>query len=81
MTAIEEATKRLRFLGTPLFRGLSDRPWPLVPWEGGWCAWGRFIWGKGPKVELRLEGASVWYTVVGRRGKGAVVLFALEPRL
>ena len=30
--------------------------------------------------ELRLEGASVWYTVVGRRGKG-VVLFALEPRL
>jgi len=28
--------------------------------------------------ELRLEGASVWYTVVGRKG---VVLFALEPRL
>ena len=34
MTAIEEAAKRLRFLGTPLFRGLSDRPWPVVPWEG-----------------------------------------------
>ena len=32
----------------------------------------------GPKVELRLEGASVWYAVVGRKG---VVLFALEPRL
>jgi Mg2+/citrate symporter len=72
MTAIEEAAKRLRFLGTPLFRGLSDRPWPLVPWEGGMVRLGE---------ELRLEGASVWYTVVGRRGKGAVVLFALEPRL
>jgi len=33
--AMEEAAKRLRFLGTPLFRGLSDRPWPVVPWEGG----------------------------------------------
>jgi Mg2+/citrate symporter len=70
MTAIEEAAKRLRFLGTPLFRGLSDRPWPLVPWEGGMVRLG---------TELRLEGASVWYTVVGRRG--GMVLFALEPRL
>jgi hypothetical protein len=67
--AMEEAAKRLRFLGTPLFRGLSDRPWPLVPWEGGMVRLGE---------ELRLEGASVWYTVVGRKG---VVLFALEPRL
>jgi hypothetical protein len=71
MTAIEEAAKRLRFLGTPLFRGFSDRPWPLVPWEGGMVRLG---------TELRLEGASVWYAVVGRRGKG-MVLFALEPRL
>jgi hypothetical protein len=69
--AIEEAAKRLRFLGTPLFRGLSDRPRPLVPWEGGMVRLGE---------ELRLEGASVWYAVVGRRGRG-VVLFALEPRL
>jgi hypothetical protein len=61
MTAIEEAAKRLRFLGTPLFRGLSDRPWPVVPWEGRMVRLGE---------ELRLEGASVWYTVVGRRGKG-----------
>ncbi len=69
--AIEQAAKRLQFLGTPLFRGLSDRPWPLVPWEGGMVRLGE---------ELRLEGASVWYAVVGRRGKG-VVLFVLEPRL
>jgi hypothetical protein len=61
MTAIEEAAKRLRFLGTPLFRGLSDRPWPLVPWEGGMVRL---------EEELRLEGASVWYTVVGRRARG-----------
>ena len=38
MTAIEEAAKRLRFLGTPLFRGLSDRPGPWSPGWGGWCA-------------------------------------------
>lgn len=69
--AIEEAAQRLRFLGTPLFRGLSDRPWPMVPWEEGMVRLGR---------EMRLEGVSVWYEVLGDR-RSAVVLFALEPRL
>ena len=69
--AIEEAAKRLHFLGTPLFRGLSDRPWPMVPWEGRMVRLGR---------EMRLEGVSVWYEVLGDR-RNAVVLFALEPRL
>jgi len=30
--------------------------------------------------EMRLEGVSVWYEVLGDR-RSAVVLFALEPRL
>jgi hypothetical protein len=43
----------------------------MVPWEGGMVRLGR---------EMRLEGVSVWYEVLGDR-RNAVVLFALEPRL
>ncbi|MGC8876516.1 hypothetical protein [Thermus sp.] len=65
---LKRAEERLRFLGHPVFRGLSDRPWPMVAWEGRMVRLSR---------EMRVEGWSVWYEVLGRKG---VVLFALEAR-
>lgn len=67
---LKAATQRLSFLGTPLFLGFSDRPFPMMPWEGGMVRLSQ---------ELRLDGASVWYRVVGP-GKRGLVLFAVEPR-
>lgn len=64
---LKAATQRLSFLGTPLFWGFSDRPFPMVPWEGRMVRLSR---------ELPLDGASVWYQVVGPKK----VLFAVEPR-
>ena len=66
---LERIEKRLAFLGEPLFRGLSDRPSPFVPWEGRMVRLAR---------EMRTDGWSVWYEVLGRKG---VVLYALEARV
>lgn len=66
---LKQAEERLRFLGEPHYSGLSDRPWPMVPWEGRMVRLGR---------EMRVDGWSVWYEVLGREG---VVLYALEARV
>lgn len=66
---LKQAEERLRFLGEPHYSGLSDRPWPMVPWEGRMVRLGR---------EMRVDGWSVWYEVLGRKG---VVLYALEARV
>lgn len=67
---LERIEKQLAFLGRPLFRGLSDRPSPFVPWEGRMVRLGR---------EMRVDEGTVWYEVVGR-GRERQVLFVLEPR-
>jgi len=66
---LKQAEERLRFLGEPHYSGLSDRPWPMVPWEGQMVRLAR---------EMRTDGWSVWYEVLGREG---VVLYALEARV
>lgn len=63
-----EAERRLSFLGRPVLFGLSDRPAPVVPWEGRVVRLSR---------EMRLEGATVWYEVLGKK---ELVLYAVEPR-
>lgn len=66
---LKQAEERLRFLGEPHYSGLSDRPWPMVPWEGRMVRLAR---------EMRVDGWSVWYEVLGWKG---VVLYALEARV
>lgn len=66
---LKRAEERLAFLGTPVFRGVSHQPWPMVPWDGRMVRLAR---------EMRLERWSVWYEVVG--GRKGVVLYALEAR-